>query len=199
MRTKPGKRYLQTLKKRYHKAAKPEKKHILDEFTKTTGYGRKHAIAILRGLYHYRQGKICRPRRATYTSVDAAILAKVADLFDWICSKRLKPAVPVGLKHLQAAGGLTVTSEEAKRLSQISPATIDRLLTRYQRRPKKKGRSYTKPGTLLKHHIPVRTFSDWNENKVGFEEIDLVGHDGGIAKGDFSWTLNVVDVKVCWT
>ena len=91
MKTKPGKRYLSQLKKRYQIATKPEKKYILDEFTKTTGYGRKHAIAILRELYHYQKGRVYRPRKTIYTSIDATVLSMVADLFDWICSKRLKP------------------------------------------------------------------------------------------------------------
>ena len=76
---------------------------------------------------------------------------------------------------------------------------IDRLFKKYRKRPKLKGRSYTKSGTLLKSQIPIRTFSGWDENKVGFEEIDLVGHEGGLAKGDFAHTLNWTDVKVCWT
>lgn len=52
---------------------------------------------------------------------------------------------------------------------------------------------------MLKHQIPIRTFSEWTENRVGFSEIDLVGHEGGVAKGDFGFTLNFVDVKACWT
>ncbi len=81
----------------------------------------------------------------------------------------------------------------------MSPATMDRLMKKYKKRPKLKGRSYTKPGTLLKTKIPIRTFSEWNENKVGFFEIDLVGHDGSLAKGDFAWTLDWVEVKTQWT
>lgn len=199
MRTKSGKKYLQSLKSRYRKASKAEKKSILDEFTKTTGYNRKYAIAVLRSLYKYKRGKISRPRKRRYDILDAIILAKVCSVLDWINSKRVKPQIGVAIKSLVEAGELTITPEQKSKLKKISPATIDRLLRRYRKRPVGRGRSYTKPGTLLKTQIPIRTFADWNENIVGFFEIDLCGHDGGLAKGDFAWTLNFVEVKVQWT
>jgi IS30 family transposase len=62
-----------------------------------------------------------------------------------------------------------------------------------------KGKSRTKPGTLLKKQIPIRTFADWNEQQVGFLEIDLVAHDGGAALGDYAQPLDVTDVKSAWT
>ena len=62
-----------------------------------------------------------------------------------------------------------------------------------------RGRSGTKPGSMLKHQIPIRTFADWNEKQAGFVEIDLVGHDGGDASGDYCQTLDVTDVASTWT
>jgi hypothetical protein len=81
----------------------------------------------------------------------------------------------------------------------MSAATIDRLLRPERKKYELKGRSRTKPGTLLKHQIPIRTFSEWNENKPGFVEIDLVSHDGGVAAGDFCQTLDVTDISTTWT
>ncbi len=198
MVTKPNKAYLSGLKKRYKQANKPEKKIILDEFTKTAGYDRKYAIKLLRCKFKFRRKVIHRPHRI-YTRQDADNLEKVWEILGWICSKRMKPSFRLAVDQIIKAGKISMTKEEKVRFVKMSPATMDRLLNRYHKRPKIKGRSYTKPGTLLKTQIPIRTFADWNENKVGFEEIDLVGHDGGIAKGDFAWTLNWVDVKVCWT
>jgi len=172
---------------------------ILNEFVKTTGYDRQHAGKLLRGKYRYVTKPIKRPRKRRYDLLDAIILTKVCDLLDWINSKRVKPEIGVAIDSLVLAGELICSLEQRKKLSKISPATIDRLLKKYKKRPFGKGRSYTKPGTLLKTQIPIRTFADWKENKVGFFEIDLCGHDGGIAKGDFAWTLNFVDVKVQWT
>lgn len=199
MLKKETKVYLDKLKQRYEHAKRNEKQIILDEFTKTTSYTRKYAIHLLRGTYKYKQGKIHRPRRKIYTIVDAITLAKVCTLLDWIASKRVKPEIGVAIDSLVLAGELTCSKEQRKKLIKISPATIDRLLKTHKKRPVGKGKSYTKPGTLLKTQIPVRTFADWEENKVGFFEIDLVGHEGGNARGEFAFTLDFVDVKAQWT
>lgn len=193
------KEYLKQLRKRYQKARRLEKKIILDEFTKTTRHERKYSIKLLTGWYKYKTGKIKRPHKRIYSYVDAIILAKVCDLLDWINSKRVQPAIAVAIDSLVSAKKIVCSFEQREKLVKISPATIDRLLRKYRKRPFGKGRSYTKPGTLLKTQIPIRTFADWNENLVGFFEIDLCGHDGGLARGDFAWTLNFVEVKVAWT
>jgi len=192
--------YLTELKARYSFATKSEKQTMLDEFTKTTGYTRKHAIHLLRGKYKHRLEKIKRPRGRTYTEIDARILARICDLFDWIASKRLQPQITVGIRELQKVGELLfLTDAQKKKLIGISASSIDRLLVSQHLRPTNKGRSYTKPGTLLKSQIPIRTFVDWNENKVGFFEMDLVGHEGGNAQGAFAFTLNMTDVKTGWS
>ncbi len=199
MKTKVAKEYLEQLRKRYDKAKKKDRIIILDELTKTAGYERKYAINLLRRKYKHTTGKVTRPRKRKYDIADAIVLTKVGELLDWINSKRIKPAISVSIDSLVDAGELVCSKDQREKLIKISPATIDRLLNKHKLRPTGRGRSYTKPGTLLKHKIPIRTFADWNENKVGFEEIDLVGHDGGLAKGDFGFTLNFVDIKCCWT
>lgn len=194
-----GRKYLLQLQKRYATAAKPERKIILAEFSKTSHHEKQYAGKLLRGNYQYTTKPIKRPRRKTYTIVDAIILSKVCELLDWIASKRIRPEIGVAIDSLVEAGELICFKEQRRKLVKISPSTIGRLLREHRKRPIGKGRSYTKPGTLLKTQIPVRTFADWTENKVGFFEIDLCGHDGGIAKGDFVWTLNFVDVKIAWS
>lgn len=192
--------YLTKLKARYKNASKLEKQTMLDEFTKTTGYTRKHAIHLLRGKYKHTVEKIKRPRARRYTETDALVLAKICELFDWIASKRLQPQIAVGIAELQKAGELLFLSNEQKvKLIDISSSSIDRILVSHHLRPTNKGRSYTKPGTLLKSQIPIRTFTDWNENMVGFFEMDLVAHDGGNAQGGFAFTLNMTDVKTGWS
>lgn len=192
--------YLTELKARYSFASKPEKQTMLDEFTKTTGYTRKHAIHLLRGKYKHKSEKIKRPRGKTYTAIDARIIAKICELFDWIASKRLQPQIAVGIAELQKAGKLLfLTDAQKKKLIGISASSIDRLLVSHHLKPTNKGRSYTKPGTLLKTQIPIRTFANWSENKVGFFEMDLVGHEGGNAQGVFAFTLNMTDVKTGWS
>lgn len=199
MPTKPGKPYVKQLSLRYRKAGRNEKRIVLDEFIQTTEYHRKSAIRILSGSYSYRTKPSKRQRSRKYDVVDALVLEKVFGLFDWINSKRVQPQIGLAIDSLVCEGDLVCSGEQREKLIGISPATMDRLLKTHKKRPFGKGLSYTKPGTLLKHQIPIRTFSEWTENKVGFSEIDLVGHEGGIAKGEFGFTLNFVDVKACWT
>jgi hypothetical protein len=193
-------KYLACLRARYSKASKKERSTILDEYVKTTGYHRKYAIGVLRGKRKRAKGPIRRPRRAIYGDEEARALRTLSDLFDGICSKRLRGALDVELPRLYEKGFLQVSAECYQKLLQISPATIDRLLARF--RPKGgKSRSFTKPGTLLKDRIPIRTWADWNEDRPGFSEMDLVDHSGGhtIRGADHAWTLCFTDVKTAWT
>jgi hypothetical protein len=193
-------KYLKQLQVRYRKASRKERSAILDEFVKTTGYHRKHAIAVLNGRRERTQGPIRRPRRQVYGVEVADALATLADLFDNICSKRLRAAIDVELPRLCEAGVLRVSPECYRKLLSISPATMDRLRAGRQRLPRK-GRGFTKPGTLLKDRIPIRTWADWTEDQPGFCEIDLVDHSGGlvIRGSDHAWTLCFTDVCTAWT
>lgn len=193
-------KYLSLLRTRYRKASKKEKSAILDEFVKTTGYHRKHATALLNGKRTHVQHIVRRPRRAVYGSEQARALLVLSDLFDGICSKRLRAAMDIELDRLYKTGFLQISLGCYQKLTQVSPTTIDRLLK--GRRPQvRKSRGFTKPGTLLKHRIPIRTWADWTEDQPGFCEMDLVDHSGGIlVRGaDHAWTLCFTDVKTAWT
>jgi hypothetical protein len=193
-------RYLKQLQARYRKASKKEKTVILDEYVKTTGYHRKHATAVLNGRRERVQGPIRRPRRAQYGVEEAHALATLADLFDNICSKRLRAAMDVELPRLYEAGDLSISATCYEKLLKVSPATMDRLRARYRSHQRRR-RGFTKPGTLLKQRIPIRTWADWTEDRPGFCEIDLVDHSGGqIIRGrEHAWTLCFTDVKTGWT
>jgi len=193
-------RYLKQLQARYRKASKNEKTAILDEYVKTTGYHRKHATAVLNGRRERVQGPIRRPRHAQYGVEEANVLATLADLFDDICSKRLRAAMDVELPRLYQAGVLSISATCYEKLLKVSPATMDRLRVRY-RSHRRRRRGFTKPGTLLKQRIPIRTWADWTEDRPGFCEIDLVDHSGGqITRGrEHAWTLCFTDVKTGWT
>ena len=86
-------KYRKQLRVRYRKASKKKRSVILDEFIKTTGYHRKHAIAVLNGRRRRVSGPIRHPRGKTYGTEVGDALVVVADLFDNICSKRLRAAV----------------------------------------------------------------------------------------------------------
>jgi hypothetical protein len=193
-------KYLRQLQARYRKASRKERSAILDEFVKTTGYHRKHAIAVLNGRRERVAGPIRRPRRKEYNAEEANALGILADLFDNICSKRLRAAMDVELPRLYAAGTFRVSRECYEKLLAVSPATMDRLRAGRQRGPGKR-RGFTKPGTLLKDLIPIRTWADWTEDRPGFCEMDLVDHSGGIiVRGsDHAWTLCFTDIRTAWT
>lgn len=193
-------KYLARLRARYRKANKKERSAILDEYVKTTGYHRKYAIGVLRGKRKRAKHPVRRPRRAIYGDQEARALLTLSDLFDAICSKRLRAALDVELPRLHETGFLQVSPECYHKLMQVSPATIDRLLAR-RRLGVAKSRGFTKPGTLLKDRIPIRTWADWNEDRPGFCEMDLVDHSGGriIRGADHAWTLCFTDVKTAWT
>ena len=192
---RPSEQYLNQLRGRYRKARKKERTRILDEFVATTGYHRKHAIALLRGKRQHHNPKvpIRHLRRRIYNAEDKRAIMWLAELFDQIGSKRLRIAMDVELKVLRQHHHLQVSRGCFQRLRVISPSTMDRL-RRAERRLPGHRRGGTKPGTLLKQHVQVRTFADWDDKRPGFEEIDLVQHDGGNSSGFFACTLDVTDV-----
>lgn len=100
----------------------------------------------------------------------------LAELFDFICSKRLRVAMDTELANLRRQGYLKVGDTCFRHLLEISASTMDRF-RRSERRPRPRRRGGTKPGTLLKSQIPIRTFADWDDKRPGFVEADLVQHD----------------------
>jgi len=113
--------------------------------------------------------------------------------------KRLAPMLAVVVPLLRRDGELGLTDAEAALLVRISAATIDRRLGPERFTMMSRGRSHTKPGTLFKSQIPIRTWAEWNDAVPGFVEIDLVGHEGGNASGEHCFTLTVTDIATGWT
>jgi hypothetical protein len=181
--TKNGKReLLEAIRPRYLRASTTEKTHILDEFVTITGYHRKYAIRLLKhGRKQPRREK--RGRSKVYQGKVVSALIKVWEVCDRICSRRLHPFLPEIVTVLEREGELVLSEETKGPLLHMSRASMDRCLqsVRYQRR---RGRSTTKPGTLLKQAIPVRTFADWDYVRPGFVEMDLVAHGGDSAHLD---------------
>lgn len=116
-----------------------------------------------------------------------------------ICGKRLKAILPTILSSLKTHKEISITENEEALLLKMSASTMDRLLTNAKKDPLVKGKSSTKPGTLLKHQIPIRTFADWNEKMPGFIEIDLVAHCGVSLRGEYVNTLSMTDIETGWT
>lgn len=190
---------------RYRRASKTQKGRLLDELVALTGYNRWYAVGLLArgGITSGRRiAGAKRPPRRRPRRYDAAVLAALRQVWvimDCICGKRLAPVLPETIAVLERHGELMLDPATRQKLQAISAASIDRLLAPERRRLNVRGRSGTKPGTLLKHQIPVRTFAEWDHTQPGFVEIDLVSHDGGLAQGDYCHSLDVTDVASGWT
>ena len=196
---------------RYQRARKKHKGIILNELMGLTGYTRCYASYVLRN--HGRkvrvrkdtilQGDIRkstkRRRQKTYASMVKENLVRIWGIMDCICGKRLAPILKEVIPILERYREIKIDRDTRRKLYKISAATIDRLLADERKKQRLKGRSHTKPGTLLKNQIPIRTFSEWDDRRPGFVEIDLVGHDGGDGRGEFAQTLDVTDVRTGWT
>jgi hypothetical protein len=115
-----------------------------------------------------------------------------------MCSRRFRSFLPELVIILKEKGEISVTEETETQLYRMSASTIDRLMRHWRGNSPHHGFSTTKPGTLLKNAIPVRTFGDWNENKLGFLEVDLVAHCVNSAEGFYLTTLSAVDVATGW-
>jgi len=184
-------------RKEYSKAAKGQKKRILDEVQELTGYHRESLARMLRGGVPREKGPIRRPRAKKYERILPQLKFVWATSF-YACGKRLQPFLGELLSVLVRFGEISVTPHEESLLRSISAATIDRMLSGDRATMMVKGRTTTKPGTLLRSRIPVRTFAEWNEKAPGFFELDLVGHCGGTGAGEFLYTLNMTDVFSGW-
>ncbi len=121
-------------------------------------------------------------RKPVYDDAVVKALKYIWKLMDFICGKRLKPVLNEAINNLERFKIKYFDAEVKQKLSSISPATIDRKLKTERKKLALKGISHTKPGTLLKHMIPIKTFADWDDTIPGFIEVDLVGHDGGNSK-----------------
>jgi hypothetical protein len=203
---------------RYLKASRAERARLLDEFVASTGYHRRYALTLLRhGRFPSRDAppssvawvrpapvrKAGRPRM--YSSVVVGELRAVAEALGWPCGKRLAPFLAEVVPVLEHEGVLRATRHQPAvraALLGMSAATIDRRLRpfRLQRDPKNwHGLGGTKPGSLLKAQIPVRTYTRWADQRVGFCEIDLVAHCGISGRGAFVHTLVLTDLATGWT
>jgi hypothetical protein len=189
---------IETIQPRYLKANKAGKAQILDEFIAVTGYHRKYAIRVLR---HGPKPKGLKKagRRKVYQGEVVKALEQIWEIYGRICSKRLQPFLPEGILVLERWHELTLSAETKQLLLSMSRATIDRCLKKRRFTQPQHGLSTTKPGSLLKAAIPIRTFTPWEDEHPGFLEIDLVAHCGSSTDGTYLNTLTATDLATGWT
>ena len=189
---------LASIQQNYKEADAKLKKKILEGFVAATRYDRKHAIKLLNNKFVHPTKKKKRGRPPKYDEAVVKVLEMLWDVGNQICSKRLVPFIPDLITSLEQHGHLHLTKEIKELVLSVSPATFDRLL-RCERIKNGRGLTTTKAGTLLKNHITIRTFADWNEQIPGFFECDLVAHCGETTMGIFLNTLVVTDIITTWT
>lgn len=169
---------------------------ILTKVSEVTGYSRKHLIEILPKTKRSKR-IITHPRVSRYLQAMRP-LRELWVISNYACGQRLVPMIPTYLERLAAFNELKITETERGLLLRISSATVDRLLIRDRKRINIKGKTRTKPGTLLKHQIPIKTWADWDNTKPGFLEIDSVHHCGTSLFGEYLFTLDTIDVATGW-
>lgn len=189
------KEYLERIRWRYRRSGKARKGRILDEFCEVCGYERKYGIKLLN------QRKARRLRRPGpkryYGKMEIAVLRQIWLAADQMCSKRLKAALPLWLPYYEGSHG-ELGLETRSKILKLSASTIDRLLAPIRVRYRGKGLGGTKPGSLLKIQIPIRT-DNWDIQVPGFMEADTVAHCGTSLSGDFVWSLVFTDIATGWT
>jgi len=193
--------YFKSIAQRYQKASKKDKSKILEEFCQVCHYHRKYAITKLNNYKTIHRKPPAKQKPGPKPIYNHPQLLEALKTIwigtNLICSKRLKAAIPDWIGHYQVENG-HLPFDLVKKLLNISPPTIERILKPIKHLHRGKGRCTTKPGLLLKHHVPVKT-GQWDEFRPGFLETDTVAHCGGSIEGIYAFTTNTVDIATGWT
>src|SRR5271169_1596967 len=191
--------YLEAIYLRYRSSSRKDKAVILDEFCAACGYHRKHAIRLLKKFRRFIKPKPKKKGRSPVYQTEEILvpMKRIWLAANLPCSKRLKAVLPLWLPgYAQQYGDLS--EKVIKALQTISPSSIDRLLKPVRVKYKGRGKSTTKPGTLLRKQIPIKT-NQWDESRPGFLEADTVAHCGTSMAGMFAFTIDCVDIATGWT
>ena len=187
--------YVKEVEPRYHRSSKSEKSRILEEFCRVNCYNRKYAIRLLNGAPPTKQ-VIRRQRSPIYSNETIRIAEAIWKFSGFLCGQRLKEAISIWLPAARKRFG--ISPEVEQQLLAISPRQLDNRLKAKKQMWKKRFYSTTRPGSMLKRMIPIRT-SNWDIRKPGFLEIDLVAHCGNSLSGTFVYTLDATDIRTGWT
>jgi hypothetical protein len=186
---------LRKLRRHYRNAGAEYKRKLLDQAQEMLGYHRKAAIRALRAPELIPGPRIITGRPTTYEPKKLVPwLRPIWQATDYACGRRLVAMLPEWIpayeQHERRLPG-----EVREKLLAASGRTLDRLLEPL--RVGGAGRCLTRPGTLLRHQIPIRG-SVWDEGKAGWLEVDTVALCGGSVAGEFVWMVDGVDYATTW-
>lgn len=185
--------YLARMRDRYAGARRAERSHLVSEVVAVTGYHRKAVIRLLRRVARPQPRRRGRPRQYGPEVVRVLRALWTAAGYPW--AVRLKALIPLWLPRGRQRWH--VSAAVAGQVRQVSARQIDRVLQADKRQVRRRLYGRTKPGTLLKQQVPLRT-DRWNVTTPGFTEVDLVAHSGDRAAGDFAHTVNQTDIVTTW-
>lgn len=183
-------------RQRYQGRGTEGKSRLLDDFCEQYGYERKYAIKLLGGTVEAVATKHSPPGPEPRYEPIVEVIEQVWTAAEQLCGKRLVRALPLWLPHYERHYGKLLPTQR-KLIGEVSAATLDRLLADKKAR-RSKGLGGTKPGTLLRHHVPIQG-EVWNEQRIGFMEADSVAHCGSSLAGNFIWSLTYTDLASTWT
>ena len=189
---------LKIMRPKYARRGREARSRLLDEFCQLCGFERKYAIKLLggkrraQGAIHARSGS-----KAKYGEAERKVLKAFWLADEQPCGKRLKAAVPIWLPDYEREAG-PLEDDLRAQILRISAASMDRLLAPCRASAGGRGRCGTRPGTLLRSQIPIRT-EHWDVAGPGWLEADTVAHCGESMAGDFCWTVTLTDVHTQWT
>jgi hypothetical protein len=186
--------YAKEMRGRYGRADRAERGRLLDEFTAVTGYHRKYAIALLGREPVPRSRPGGRVSRFDSEVVDALVALWRAADYPW--SLRLAALLPLWMPRARTHLQLSEATERI--LLGMSARSIDRALRPHRTALRRRLYGRTKPGSLLKHQIPIRS-ERWETTEAGWCETDTVAHCGETMDGEFAWSVNLTDVASTWT
>ena len=189
--------YIKMLRNRYLRGNRATKSQVLNELCETGGYHRKHAIRLLTRTALGWRDKPAGRKRTYNKSLLLEPLKKIWLTTDQMCSERLKEALPLWLPYYEELDDSVEAVEIKKQLLAMSPRTIDRLLKEV-RHHYPKGLGGTKPGSIIRQQIPIKT-NQWDEKRPGYVEADTVAHCGTSLMGNFIWSITLTDISSVWT
>jgi len=191
------KEYLNELRPKYRKANRKQKGQLLSDFCEFTGYHRKHALRLLNSLPKTAE-KTNRRRPRIYDQLTINALLVIWGASNKICAERLQPYIPEMMDKLIECRELEILPETKEKLLRISTSTVKRILKKEKNRSRIKIGGTTKPGSLLKSQIAIR-YGRWEETDPGWCEADTVAHCGDSMRGEFVFSIDIVDICSGWS